>query len=135
MFLQVFHIDFGHFLNHKKKKFGINRERVPFVLTEDFVRVIVRGSDKTSKHELFREWVSPFSFKPSFLLAYLIITYYSITLYLFNNSDLECRFNKCSICKIIITHCFIIIYISNVDFIIFLTLSWKGMKTDKWIVF
>lgn len=55
MFLQVFHIDFGHFLNHKKKKFGINRERVPFVLTEDFVRVIVRGSDKTSKHELFRE--------------------------------------------------------------------------------
>lgn len=54
-FFQVFHIDFGHFLNHKKKKFGINRERVPFVLTEDFVRVIVRGSDKTSKHELFRE--------------------------------------------------------------------------------
>ena len=22
---QVFHIDFGHFLNHRKKKFGINR--------------------------------------------------------------------------------------------------------------
>jgi phosphatidylinositol-4,5-bisphosphate 3-kinase len=24
---QIFHIDFGHFLGHYKKKFGINRER------------------------------------------------------------------------------------------------------------
>lgn len=37
---QIFHIDYGHFLGHFKKKFGINRERVPFVLTDDFVRVI-----------------------------------------------------------------------------------------------
>ena len=32
-----FHIDFCHFLGHYNKKFGINRERVPFVLPEDFI--------------------------------------------------------------------------------------------------
>ncbi|XP_046333765.2 phosphatidylinositol 4,5-bisphosphate 3-kinase catalytic subunit alpha isoform-like [Haliotis rufescens] len=55
---QVFHIDFGHFLNHRKKKFGINRERVPFVLTEDFLRVIAKGADQPSKqkeYERFQE--------------------------------------------------------------------------------
>jgi phosphatidylinositol-4,5-bisphosphate 3-kinase catalytic subunit alpha/beta/delta len=29
----LFHIDFGHFLGHFKQKFGIKRERAPFVLT------------------------------------------------------------------------------------------------------
>lgn len=53
--LQVFHIDFGHFLNHKKKKFGINRERVPFVLTDDFLRVIARGADNPEKSEEFKK--------------------------------------------------------------------------------
>ncbi len=43
MFLQLFHIDFGHFLDHKKKKFGYKRERVPFVLTQDFLIVISKG--------------------------------------------------------------------------------------------
>ncbi len=52
---QVFHIDFGHFLDHKKKKFGINRERVPFVLTEDFIRVIARGVDQPSKQKEFEK--------------------------------------------------------------------------------
>lgn len=42
---RIFHIDFGHFLGHFKRKFGINRERVPFVLTDDFLHVISRGSD------------------------------------------------------------------------------------------
>nr|BAU21065.1 Hr-PI3Kalpha protein [Halocynthia roretzi] len=42
---QLFHIDFGHFLNHKKKKYGIRRERVPFVLTDDFLKVICRGGN------------------------------------------------------------------------------------------
>jgi len=51
--LQVFHIDFGHFLDHRKKKFGINRERVPFVLTEDFIRVIAKGQDNPEKSEEF----------------------------------------------------------------------------------
>ncbi|KAK3592456.1 hypothetical protein CHS0354_001576 [Potamilus streckersoni] len=53
---QVFHIDFGHFLNHKKKKFGINRERVPFVLTEDFIRVIAKGKDKPEKQDEYKKF-------------------------------------------------------------------------------
>ena len=32
-----FHIDFGHFLGNIKRKWGVNRERAPFVLTPDFV--------------------------------------------------------------------------------------------------
>lgn len=43
MFLQLFHIDFGHILGHFKEKFGFRRERVPFVLTHDFVHVINKG--------------------------------------------------------------------------------------------
>ena len=37
-----FHIDFGHFLGNTKKKFGVNRERAPFVLTPDFIYVMDR---------------------------------------------------------------------------------------------
>ncbi|XP_013097729.2 phosphatidylinositol 4,5-bisphosphate 3-kinase catalytic subunit beta isoform [Stomoxys calcitrans] len=40
---QLFHIDFGHILGHFKEKFGVRRERVPFVLTHDFVYVINKG--------------------------------------------------------------------------------------------
>ncbi|XP_053678088.1 phosphatidylinositol 4,5-bisphosphate 3-kinase catalytic subunit delta isoform [Anopheles nili] len=40
---QLFHIDFGHILGHFKEKFGFRRERVPFVLTHDFVYVINNG--------------------------------------------------------------------------------------------
>lgn len=48
---QLFHIDFGHFLGNFKTKFGINRERVPFILTYDFVHVIQQG--KTNNSEKF----------------------------------------------------------------------------------
>jgi phosphatidylinositol-4,5-bisphosphate 3-kinase catalytic subunit alpha/beta/delta len=41
---RLFHIDFGHFLGHFKTKYGIKRERTPFVLTEDFTKVITKGS-------------------------------------------------------------------------------------------
>lgn len=41
---RLFHIDFGHILDNRKKKFGITRERVPFVLVKDFITVIVRGN-------------------------------------------------------------------------------------------
>ncbi|XP_054159781.1 phosphatidylinositol 4,5-bisphosphate 3-kinase catalytic subunit alpha isoform-like [Oppia nitens] len=50
---QIFHIDFGHFLGHFKKKFGINRERVPFVLTYDFLQVISKGSENPLKSKEF----------------------------------------------------------------------------------
>lgn len=51
----IFHIDFGHFLGHFKKKFGINRERVPFVLTEDFLYVISKGVENPKKSRDFQE--------------------------------------------------------------------------------
>ncbi|KAA3678315.1 phosphatidylinositol-4,5-bisphosphate 3-kinase catalytic subunit alpha/beta/delta [Paragonimus westermani] len=41
---RLFHIDFGHILDNRKKKFGITRERVPFVLTKDFITVIAHGN-------------------------------------------------------------------------------------------
>ena len=53
---QIFHIDFGHFLGHYKKKFGINRERVPFVLPEDFIYAISFGSDSPQKSKQFERF-------------------------------------------------------------------------------
>ncbi|XP_062282645.1 phosphatidylinositol 4,5-bisphosphate 3-kinase catalytic subunit delta isoform [Scomber scombrus] len=53
---QLFHIDFGHFLGNFKRKLGINRERVPFILTYDFVHVIQEGKTNNSeKFERFRD--------------------------------------------------------------------------------
>ena len=37
---QLFHIDFAHFLGNFKVKFGVRRERVPFVLPEEFELII-----------------------------------------------------------------------------------------------
>ncbi|XP_077998309.1 phosphatidylinositol 4,5-bisphosphate 3-kinase catalytic subunit alpha isoform-like [Glandiceps talaboti] len=48
---QIFHIDFGHFLGHFKKKYGIKRERVPFVLTQDFLTVISKGQSPEKSEE------------------------------------------------------------------------------------
>ena len=53
---QIFHIDFGHFLGHFKKKFGITRERVPFVLTDDFLLVIGKGKDNPKRSEEFAKF-------------------------------------------------------------------------------
>ncbi|XP_041378103.1 phosphatidylinositol 4,5-bisphosphate 3-kinase catalytic subunit beta isoform-like isoform X2 [Gigantopelta aegis] len=49
---QLFHIDFGHFLGNFKSKFGIKRERVPFVLTTHFIFVITKGD--TCKENFYR---------------------------------------------------------------------------------
>lgn len=51
---QLFHIDFGHFLGNFKRKLGINRERVPFILTYDFVHVIQQG--RTNNSEKFERY-------------------------------------------------------------------------------
>lgn len=53
---QLFHIDFGHILGHFKEKFGIKRERVPFVLTHDFVYVINKGQKTTLEFKIFQEY-------------------------------------------------------------------------------
>ncbi|KAH8409752.1 hypothetical protein KR222_004019 [Zaprionus bogoriensis] len=51
---QLFHIDFGHILGHFKQKFGVRRERVPFVLTHDFVYVINKGCVDREAQEFCR---------------------------------------------------------------------------------
>jgi phosphatidylinositol-4,5-bisphosphate 3-kinase len=45
-----FHIDYGHFLGNFKYKFGIKRERAPFLLTPDMAHVYT----KTGREELFK---------------------------------------------------------------------------------
>ncbi|XP_046855934.1 phosphatidylinositol 4,5-bisphosphate 3-kinase catalytic subunit delta isoform-like [Xenia sp. Carnegie-2017] len=40
---QLVHIDFGYFLGNFEVKFGVNRERVPFIISRDFVYVITNG--------------------------------------------------------------------------------------------
>jgi len=42
----LFHIDFGHFLGNFKSKFGIRRERAPFVFTPEMKNVIENGDDE-----------------------------------------------------------------------------------------
>ncbi|XP_042324361.1 phosphatidylinositol 4,5-bisphosphate 3-kinase catalytic subunit gamma isoform isoform X1 [Sceloporus undulatus] len=44
----LFHIDFGHILGNYKSFLGINKERVPFVLTPDFLFVMGTSGKKTS---------------------------------------------------------------------------------------
>ncbi|GFY47911.1 phosphatidylinositol 4,5-bisphosphate 3-kinase catalytic subunit beta isoform [Trichonephila inaurata madagascariensis] len=46
---QLFHVDFGHILGKFKEKFGFKRERVPFVLTHDFVYIITKGQTQRSQ--------------------------------------------------------------------------------------
>ncbi|XP_041920357.1 phosphatidylinositol 4,5-bisphosphate 3-kinase catalytic subunit beta isoform isoform X5 [Alosa sapidissima] len=54
---QLFHIDFGHILGNFKSKFGIKRERVPFILTHDFIHVIQQGkTTNTEKFGSFRQY-------------------------------------------------------------------------------
>ncbi len=62
----LFHIDFGHFLGNIKRKFGIKRERAPFVLTPDFVYVM--NQSKTWRFPEFIELC---------IQAYLVIRRYS----------------------------------------------------------
>ena len=51
---QMFHIDFGHFLGNFKHKFGIRRERVPMVLSSEFVEVIKADLGAKRNFERFR---------------------------------------------------------------------------------
>ena len=47
----LFHIDFGHFLGNFKSKFGIKREKAPFVFTEQYQAVI--GGFEEDRWKLF----------------------------------------------------------------------------------
>ncbi|KAI7792111.1 phosphatidylinositol 4, partial [Triplophysa rosa] len=48
----LFHIDFGHILGNYKSFLGINKERVPFVLTPDFLYVMGTAGKKSSPNFL-----------------------------------------------------------------------------------
>ncbi|XP_067951627.1 phosphatidylinositol 4,5-bisphosphate 3-kinase catalytic subunit delta isoform-like isoform X2 [Watersipora subatra] len=52
---QLFHIDFGHFLGNFKSKYGIRRERVPFVLANDFIYIIQRNTSVKDPFLQFRK--------------------------------------------------------------------------------
>jgi len=54
----LFHIDFGHFLGNKKKKMGVNRERDPFVFTQEMAFIVGGGQQKfteTASYKKFKE--------------------------------------------------------------------------------
>ncbi|KAM3872175.1 phosphatidylinositol 4,5-bisphosphate 3-kinase catalytic subunit gamma isoform [Diretmus argenteus] len=52
----LFHIDFGHILGNWKRFLGVNRERVPFVLTPDFLYVMGSVKGRTSLYfQRFRD--------------------------------------------------------------------------------
>jgi len=46
-----FHIDFGHFLGNFKKKFGVNRERSPFVFTKIMEYVLLQNENDKNEFE------------------------------------------------------------------------------------
>lgn len=47
----MFHIDFGHFLGNYKTKFGIKRERAPFVFTHQYAAVV--GDVESDRWKLY----------------------------------------------------------------------------------
>jgi len=49
----LFHIDFGHFLGNYKKKFGIKRERAPFIFTPQYAAVM--GGSNAEPFKKFEE--------------------------------------------------------------------------------
>lgn len=71
-YLQLFHIDFGHFLGNYKslniRGIGIyKRERVPMIMLSDFITVITKGkhrafNDRAREDPLFKKLVN-FCFK------------------------------------------------------------------------
>ncbi|OQS04690.1 phosphatidylinositol-4,5-diphosphate 3-kinase [Thraustotheca clavata] len=50
----LFHIDFGHFLGNFKVKFGVKRERAPFVLTPEMA-FVMRSSNTETRFEVFEQ--------------------------------------------------------------------------------
>lgn len=57
----LFHIDFGHILGNYKSFLGITKERVPFVLTPDFLYVMSTTGKKTSQNFLLFQVKKPIS--------------------------------------------------------------------------
>lgn len=82
LLFQLFHIDFGHILGHFKEKFGFRRERVPFVLTHDFVHVINKGQQakkEALEFQVFQKLCErvrcSIKFLPNRKIVFLLIIY------------------------------------------------------------
>ena len=76
---QLFDIDFGHILGKFKEKFGIRRERVPFVLANDFVHVITHGDKKPGQFDVFQNCCEQ-AFMALRRKGHLIISLFSLML-------------------------------------------------------
>jgi len=50
---ELFHIDFGHFLGNFKEKYGVKRERAPFVFTPSFLSIL--GGQSSELYHEFEE--------------------------------------------------------------------------------
>lgn len=50
------HIDFGHFLGHVKRAMGVNRDKSPFILTDDFL--VIMGGKEGAKSDNFQRFES-----------------------------------------------------------------------------
>ena len=48
------HIDFGHFLGHVKTAMGFNRDKSPFILTDDFL--VIMGGKEGKRSENFKRF-------------------------------------------------------------------------------
>lgn len=48
------HIDFGHWLGHVKTAMGVNRDKSPFILTDDFV--VIMGGKEGKKSQNFKRF-------------------------------------------------------------------------------
>lgn len=63
-------------MGHFKEKFGFRRERVPFVLTHDFVYVINKGQNSKDSKALefknFQHYCERVSFVASLVINFLI---------------------------------------------------------------
>lgn len=72
---KFFHIDFGHILGNFKSKFGVKRERAPFIFTKAMKHVI--GSTKSENYLLFLdvccECYNILRKNASFLMSMLIL--------------------------------------------------------------
>uniref|UniRef100_A0A8C6T7G1 Si:rp71-17i16.5 n=1 Tax=Neogobius melanostomus TaxID=47308 RepID=A0A8C6T7G1_9GOBI len=74
----LFHIDFGHILGNWKRVLGVNRERVPFVLTPDFLYIMGRVKHRNSLYfDHFQVRQAYLSLRSQ---SHLLITLFSIML-------------------------------------------------------
>ena len=55
---EIIHIDYGHILDHRKQKMGVNREYTDFILTPEFIKVFAHGEIAAKRTKLKEEkWI------------------------------------------------------------------------------